>query len=582
MVLTSRTLPAGLDTQRTRVLPVHALSLTEAALLARELPNLRKLLGADAPGPTRTPPQLAADRDVVRRVLHVVQGHPKLLELADAAAAHPDWLHAALDAAEQAATRNGDGDQALRAFFDHGNSTLDPDRFLDVLTAWTTTTLTTLPEPSRLLLHILCCCEDNDRTSLVLDHNWADLWRRLNQPGNPPPIPDTLTPLITSALIHPETSESTDTRVEQLVRYRIHPGIAEVVRTHTDTELHTAVDTELAVYWDTVQGAAIQREGGETSWLVVHAGLAAAPYLLRLRQWHPAAAMIEQAMHRDGSPATIRTVIPLLRRIADTTAEPEYEGILARALATIDPDEAEQRLRHALHTALTRDDYRLASVFAGELIDLLRRRGRLPEALTLTDQAAGYTRRAGLGPWTQLRDEVQRLQILGRMGRGDLVLTEIQQLRTRMTTLPDQPGPNETVHPFNVRETILDIGRSAAIDLERWQLALDLNTEVCASIERRNASPRELACTRFNGYFPLLRLRRFDDAQRLLLECHQVFVYASDTTNLGRVFSARADLEDELGHPDRAVDLERSRCATCTCSPNPRMWRSAMTISANG
>src|SRR6202044_1711039 len=87
VIMTSRTVPAGTSGQ-TLVLPVHALSLAEAVALARELPNLRGLLHAgDAPVRAPAGSGEAQDRNLVRRVLHMVQGHPKLMELADAAAA---------------------------------------------------------------------------------------------------------------------------------------------------------------------------------------------------------------------------------------------------------------------------------------------------------------------------------------------------------------------------------------------------------------------------------------------------------------------------------------------------------------
>src|SRR5262249_2702865 len=148
-------------------------------------------------------------------------------------------------------------------------------------------------------------------------------------------------------------------------------------------------------------------------------------------------------------------------------------------------------------------------------------------------------------------------QILALMGHAEQALTETQKLRDRMTALPDQPGPNEAVEPWNVREAVLDTGHGAALDLKRWQLALDLNADIRASKQPRNASPRELANPRYNDYGPLLRLNRLDDANRLLLWCQQVFDDNADTATLGKVFTARADLEDKLGHPDRAADLER-------------------------
>ncbi|MDQ3764627.1 MAG: hypothetical protein M3460_24710 [Actinomycetota bacterium] len=87
VILTSRILPTGLDRDsRVLIRPVHALSRDESVLLARELPDLRALLHAEAE-PVRGPE--VADPALGRRVLTLVQGHPKLLELADAAAADP-------------------------------------------------------------------------------------------------------------------------------------------------------------------------------------------------------------------------------------------------------------------------------------------------------------------------------------------------------------------------------------------------------------------------------------------------------------------------------------------------------------
>src|SRR5262249_40991291 len=201
------------------------------------------------------------------------------------------------------------------------------------------------------------------------------------------------------ALVHPEaiTTDDTDPAVAP-VRYQIHPGIAEAVRAHTELHIQTVVDTELAAYWAGVQRAAIQREGGEAGQLVVHAGLAAAPYLLRRSDWRTASTLLERATFRDKSPATIRAVIPLLRRITHATSNPTDERLLGKALRRVDPDEAEQHLRNALHTALAHDNYPTASAAAGDLVNLLRDTGRLQDALALADQKPDYTRRAGLRP----------------------------------------------------------------------------------------------------------------------------------------------------------------------------------------
>jgi hypothetical protein len=50
------------------------------------------------------------------------------------------------------------------------------------------------------------------------------------------------------------------------------------------------------------------------------------------------------------------------------------------------------------------------------------------------------------------------------------------ELHEQMRALPDPAGSNETALNWNVREVTLSIGRNAAIDLQEWQQALDLNS----------------------------------------------------------------------------------------------------------
>ena len=99
---------------------------------------------------------------------------------------------------------------------------------------------------------------------------------------------------------------------------------------------------------------------------------------------------------------------------------------------------------------------------------------------------------------------------------------------------------------------------TAALQLERWEQALSLNAEVVASTEARGASALEVARTRYNDYGPLIRLGRYGEAHALLMECREVFESEGDLRGLGKVFSALADLEDELGHRDRAIRHEQT------------------------
>lgn len=94
-VLTSRYRPADLDHHRVQVESMHTLSLNEAALLARELPNLGRLLRGESPV------GLERGRELVARTLAAVQGHPKLIELAEGQASDPEALAEVLRMAQQ-------------------------------------------------------------------------------------------------------------------------------------------------------------------------------------------------------------------------------------------------------------------------------------------------------------------------------------------------------------------------------------------------------------------------------------------------------------------------------------------------
>jgi tetratricopeptide (TPR) repeat protein len=570
LVVTSRIRPAGLGPE-VLTLPVHALSLAEAVALARELPNLRGLVHAEA-GAVRAQLEIEvdADRDRVRRVLHVVQGHPKLLELADAAAADRERLDAQLASAEQAAA----GDQ-LEAFFRDGASTLDPGQFLAALATWTGTTLAALPEAARLLAQFLACLEDDDRQPGIIEATWPELWRRLGRPAHPPDPGPLLEGLAAAALIQPEyppaagAPQSAAGAAVNPVRYRMHPGVAAAISAAA-AQVRDAADAELGAFWWGVADQARQREGGEDTSLLVDTGLAAAPYLLRRRDWGTAGALLEEAIMRDASPGVIQAALPALRHIAASTQAPKDFAVLGHALRTVDPAEAERLLRDALSAAAGGGDDRLASGIVGELVILLRGTGRLGEALDLTGEMAEYTRQAGLGPWTQLANQGQRLQILGRMGEHEQVLAETAGLRARMGELPARPADNETVNPWNVREGMLDTGRSSALALGRWQQCLDLNAEIIASRRQRGVGLHEITRTRYNDAGPLIRLVRLAEAGELLGECQQVFEDYADTTQLARVLSTRADLEDELGHREAAVDVERTAIRLRYARPDPR------------
>jgi hypothetical protein len=544
-VLTSRRRPVALGDDPSLVVEaIHALSLAEAALLARELPHLGALLrGEHAVG-------LEHGRTLVTHTLAVVQGHPQLLALAEAQAKDPGVLAGHL---ARAASAWEGGAVTLQAFFHEGESRHPAEAFLSALAGWTREVAGGLPSAPRFLFHILCALEDEDRQERVVEANWGTVWRLLGQGGEVPPLAETFSRIVEVSLIESQRTGDGETR------YALHPAVAEVGRVEAVEATQAAVDRALIVWWVNLFQYGLEHEGEGLGWVVSDSARRAVPYLLRQQRWDAVVTLLERVISRDSSPATIAVVLPYLRHIAAVTASTGSRFALAKALRLASQEvEAEGLLRELIPEVDAQENVQLAAGATSELINVLQIMGRLEEALELCDAQQAYTRKAGFGRWTQLKDEGQRLQILALLGRAAEVLTAVEALRDELRTLPEVSSQQEAVDPWNARELILDAGHTAALNLGHWEDVLALNAELIALNEARGASALEVASTRFNDYSPLLRLGRTAEAATLLHACRAVFEAAGDLKLLTLLFTALADLEVARDHPEAAITFEKT------------------------
>jgi tetratricopeptide (TPR) repeat protein len=552
LVITSRRPVSGPDGLQIEM--IHALSRDEAVLLARELPHLRALLDGQAEGLSAV-----AARELARWVLAATQGHPQLLELADGQAADIDRLRTLRAAADHAWIVRG----GLPAgFFTSGESAASAEDYADVLTAWTRTVTDGLPEEAQAFFEFLCSLEESDRHGPCVDEviaaTWPDVRSGLDMQGKPAEIGELVDAIAAIALL----ATDRDSGEGRVVGYRIHPVVAMAGRERAGARFQAAVDTELARYWTATADVALEREAvAETSGLVVRAGLAAAPYLLRLHAWEDVGQLLDRVLQRDDRRATVVAVLPALGQIVRVSIGTDREFAagrrLAFALGLINMAAAERLMQEQLAAVLARHDYEAASAIAGDLAWIHMRSGRFDKALRMAERCIVYTRQTGWGPWTQLGDEVQRLQVLAFMGKAGQVLAEVERLRVRVDALPEAGDQSEMVKPWTVRERLLDVGRTAALQLKRWEEAVDLNNAVADSQRARAALETEIARTRFNGCGPLLKLGRLDEALTLLRECRETFSRANDVRMLGNVFSMLAAVERERGHGEVALSLAR-------------------------
>jgi hypothetical protein len=220
--------------------------------------------------------------------------------------------------------------------------------------------------------------------------------------------------------------------------------------------------------------------------------------------------------------------------------------------------EVERLVCDLVETHETDGDHRSALGLINDLTNMFRTNGRFEEALTMVEQLAARIRQAGLGRWMQLFGESHRLQIMNSMGEYAEVLSVVESLRDELRTLPMAPDAQELACGWNVRETLLDTGRGAAMFLEKWDEALDFNGEIVRVKKGRGADMLEILRAQFNDYVPLLGLERYAEVGTVLQVCRAGFENACDIEMIGKVFGALAQLEYAEGRCSAAVRFEEN------------------------
>ncbi|HEY3561977.1 MAG TPA: CHAT domain-containing protein [Kribbella sp.] len=488
---TPRVLPPGL-----RIEPIGLLTQDESMLMTRELPNFARLLNGDAS--TRA-------RRHARTLIDSAGGHPQLLELADS-----------LCGSQVPASDGAD--------------------LQELLHSWTKAVIDDLRPEHRDLFLFLCCLEPADRMPPTVEHNW-------------PMLSSGIEALVERGLVTARPST-----------YDVQPAIAAVGRTLAGDTVQSTVDHQLSQYWLMVFRMAWHREGTDADEahlagpLLARAGLSAAPYLARTGELQSAEVLLEAVLRRDTSRQTIARVHPLLRWLATlranrTSGEP-LSGALDVVLDVVKPDEAERQARDTLERARSTHDHALAASATGRLIEFCVRTGRLEEAIALADEQIDHVRRAGLGDWTRLHSEVQRVHVLAESRYAAQALIEVAELRRRAETLPRERSEEDAVLWWQVWEELDESGQRAAVRTANWEQALSYNEELRRAKQARGAPAAELAQATLPAYWPLAQLGRTDEALSLLDWCR---LHIPDGPLLGEVLGAIGNVEYLLGHRDVAI-----------------------------
>ncbi len=364
-IFSSRRVPAPLENHPALLKEaIHALSFPESVLLARELPNLSKLFD-DEPG-----------RELLRKTLTAVQGHPKLMELADGMASDRDRLARQAEKSEEDARGL---EISLKSFFDCGESEQSESGFVETLRRWSSTLARTLSPSARLLFWFLCRLEEEDRRGDVIERTWKHFLEQVKDDvpdaadvlGRPDPgLEASLKALAGAGLAEVREERSGENAA---VFYTVHPGVAEAGREETGEKVLEEADAELGDYHLAVLRHGLETETRGGTRLVVLGAERAVPYLMRSRRWQEASFALENLIDRAQTPSTLNRAIPLLRAVAEaaegTDREAIYTGVLAKALRFAGRyEEAKPMLQDSLDQCEACRQYRMASSIANQLI----------------------------------------------------------------------------------------------------------------------------------------------------------------------------------------------------------------------
>jgi hypothetical protein len=416
---------------------------------------------------------------------------------------------------------------------------------------WTKATSATLPDPSRTLFHFLCALEDADRLDWIVKQVWPEMWKALGLAGDAPGLETTLSAVKFAGLVEPQAQE-------KQVMYNIHPGVAQAGLDELDEKFRENVDSKLISFWISIYSQMLNGELEGKDYWVIKAGLRSAIYLIKQKKWTEAAAFLEPVVQRDHSPSTLVKVLPMLRHINEANKGTDQElttsGFLATALSFAGRwKDAENIIRPLIIKFRAQGDFNSASAASTTLIKILYETGNLNEALEQVKERKEYTLKAGLGPWTLLSNEAQRLQVLNFLGKYEIVIETVEDLREQIKFLTENRNNEEVWEQWNVREVILDTGREAAMRSGKYRLALEYNAEMTTFARARGATWAELVKIKFNDVTPLLRLRQFKHAKTLIGISKEIFEKENDIHGQSCVFGALADLSYSQDFVDQAI-----------------------------
>jgi tetratricopeptide (TPR) repeat protein len=305
----------------------------------------------------------------------------------------------------------------------------------------------------------------------------------------------------------------------------------------------------------------------------LEAGRRGISYLVRARAFDRLGSFASGVVTSTWDPRLLRRVTAELEGVVEQVppGKPRWSlrTYLADALARAGrPDAALPLYEQALAEAEEADDWGAIGWICQNWANAVGNVGRLDDAKSIYLRGAEAMAKAGSPRVRVLGSELEAFRIDLMQGGAERALPEVesrvQEVRgwwqRHRAGEPDPKAPD----PVDLTRALisgLDIVRQANLALERWEACLGVITESEEIKRALGEGEHELARTRFNRYFPLLRLGRLDEAQRVLERCLTVFRGLGDLPDEAKVLSALSSLWVQRGDLEQAAGLGRQALA---------------------
>jgi tetratricopeptide (TPR) repeat protein len=321
------------------------------------------------------------------------------------------------------------------------------------------------------------------------------------------------------------------------------------------------------------------REGARVA--ATEAGRRALTYVLRAGAYDRLGSFASALVTGTRDPTLLRGAIAELRAVADRVPAGKdrwrVRTYLADALRNSGrPDQALALYEQAATEAEAAENWAHVGWMSGNWALALRDVGQLDQAKATHLRSADAKKKAGLSRVDVIGSELEALRVDVMQGRAEAALPEIEARLGEVRgwwrrhrageSVPEAPDP---VDLGRALVSGLDIAEDANRQLERWAACIALLEEQEQAKREMGESRHEQYRTRYNQYWPLMRLGRLDDAQRAVEACLAVFREVNDLTNQARALYALADIWDERGDVTQAIALVRQALSICNRLPDP-------------